>query len=100
MTWRFAATPTNNARYIRSATRPRRLGTRIRRALILNDRPLSTTELIAFAYPRGAGMSRRGMAHNVRRSMLHWGYREVGRADTVGRPILWAQLANDQRYGR
>ena len=70
------------------ATR-RRLGIRLRRALILNDRPLSTTELIAFAYPRGARMSRRGMAHNVRRSMLHWGYRQVGRAKTVGRPILW-----------
>jgi hypothetical protein len=78
-----------NARYIRSATCRRRLGIKLRRALILNNRPLSTTELIAFAYPHGAGMSRCAMAHNVRRSMLHWGYRQVGRADTIGHPILW-----------
>ena len=59
--------------------------------MVIAGKPLSTTALMQAAYPHGAQMSRCAIAKNIRRAMVHWGYRVVGRADTVGHPILWSQ---------
>ena len=35
-------------------------------------------------------MTRRCVTHRIRRTLRRWGYVPVGRADTPGKPLLWA----------
>ena len=76
-------------RYLK--TRNGRIKRAIRRAFIVSEgKPLSTTDLRAWAYPRGRGGYRNGDAQCERIRRAADGLCErVGHADTVGKPILW-----------
>jgi hypothetical protein len=81
----MAPTLDKNARTPFWATE-RRLARQIRRALLIAGRPLSTSELRAYCYRQRAGEWQAG---NIRRSMVRFGGVRVGRANGIGRPILW-----------
>src|SRR5215831_7448054 len=76
---------------------PRRLHRQPRRAFIALARPLTTPELVKWAYPELPPT--RWHRWNVRRSLRHFGYEPVG---MIGKTLLWdcrkKDLLRDSSY--
>ena len=62
------------------------------RGLIAHDGVATTTQLLQWAYPRER---QRWHCNELRRALRQLGAKEIGRADGLGRPIIWAlRMAN------
>ena len=63
-----------------------RLMTQARRGLIANNGLATTTQLLGWAYPH---VRKHWHCDELRRSLRQLGARELGRANSTGRPIIW-----------